>query len=278
MIVVGFQPTRSGAGWRWSPAAGWRRERTLPLDQGGGDGAAPPPWWAASSSCPRARWRRCRCRCASPRWGQASSPSSSSAARCWRAWWPRRWCCSAASGGWHPLKRALIPDAENKRGARRPPVWERPVKVSVDADALAVEPARTASDRVVHLELDRGGVISKRATSCHLEVDVGLDEVLLEHVALEQVVVVLGERLERLAERAADGRDLLQLGRGRSYRSLSMAEPGSILFRMPSMPAMNRARRRGRGSRPDRGSDLDALCLRVVRVGNAAGRRAVAAE
>ena len=50
----------------------------------------------------------------------------------------------------------------------------------------------------------------------HLQLDVAVDKVVIEHAASLEEVAVLAELLKRLAQRAADGRDLLELRRGRS--------------------------------------------------------------
>jgi hypothetical protein len=47
----------------------------------------------------------------------------------------------------------------------------------------------------------------------HLEVDVAVDEIVVEHAAGLEKVTVGVETTQRLAQRAADGRNLLQLRR-----------------------------------------------------------------
>src|SRR5215218_11133199 len=68
--------------------------------------------------------------------------------------------------------------------------------------------------RVVHLELDgvRGHLEARDLG--HLQFDVAVDEVVVEDAAGLQEGAVLVQADERLAERAANGRDLLQLARG----------------------------------------------------------------
>src|SRR5579863_120900 len=56
------------------------------------------------------------------------------------------------------------------------------------------------SHAVIHLELDRMRRVLELVHFLVLEIDVGLDEVLGEHVALQQEGVVGLEALERLAQ------------------------------------------------------------------------------
>src|SRR3977135_1172764 len=68
------------------------------------------------------------------------------------------------------------------------------------------------SRRVVHLELDGMRGVLEADHFRHLQVDVAVDEVVVEHAAgLEEGAVGI-ELAERLAERSAHGRDLLELG------------------------------------------------------------------
>src|SRR5690606_6299521 len=90
-----------------------------------------------------------------------------------------------------------------KRGAQR----KRP--------ALSGRPGpgcgNPVSDRVVHLELDRVRGVLEGVDLFPLELDVGLDLVLGEDVAGQQELVIGGQGLQRLAQRAADLRNGLQL-------------------------------------------------------------------
>src|SRR5262245_41763442 len=70
------------------------------------------------------------------------------------------------------------------------------------------------SSRVVHLELDRMRGVLEADHFLHLELDVAVDEVVVEHAADLEELAVLVELLQRLAERAAHGRDLLELRLG----------------------------------------------------------------
>src|SRR5579885_3772614 len=87
---------------------------------------------------------------------------------------------------------------ERKRGARG-----RPLKLTAGGSLV----------RVIHLVFDRVRRVLEADHVLHLEVDVGVDEVLVEHAALQEIVVVGVKRSERFAQRAADGQNLLQLGR-----------------------------------------------------------------
>src|SRR6201999_2336283 len=66
--------------------------------------------------------------------------------------------------------------------------------------------------RIVHLELNRVRGVLEADHFGHLQLDVAVDEVVVEHAAGLEEGAVLVELLERLAQRAADGRDVLQLG------------------------------------------------------------------
>src|SRR6185437_12004974 len=57
--------------------------------------------------------------------------------------------------------------------------------------------------RVVHLELDRVRGVLEADHLAHLQVDVAVDEVVVEHAAGFEELVILVQALERLAQRAA---------------------------------------------------------------------------
>src|SRR5262245_55037521 len=61
--------------------------------------------------------------------------------------------------------------------------------------------------RVVHLELDRMRGVLEADDLRHLQLDVAVDEVVVEHATGLEEGTVLVEFLERLAERAAHRRD-----------------------------------------------------------------------
>ena len=64
--------------------------------------------------------------------------------------------------------------------------------------------------RVVHVEFDRVRGHFEAHDLCHLQLDVAVDLVVVEDAAGLQEAAVLVEALQRFAQRAADGRDLLQ--------------------------------------------------------------------
>src|SRR5580704_11036362 len=67
--------------------------------------------------------------------------------------------------------------------------------------------------RIVHFELDRMRGVLEADDLAHLQVDIAVDEVVIEHAADFQEAAILVELLEGLAQRAANGRDLLELRR-----------------------------------------------------------------
>src|ERR1700740_1289722 len=71
--------------------------------------------------------------------------------------------------------------------------------------------AEARSARIVHVELDRVRRHFEALDFGHLQLDIAVDEVVVEHAVGLQEGAVLVEVLECLAKRAADGRDLLQL-------------------------------------------------------------------
>src|SRR3984893_76337 len=64
--------------------------------------------------------------------------------------------------------------------------------------------------RVIHLELDRMRRVLEADDLAHLQVDIAVDEVVVEHAADLEEGAILVELFESLAERAAHGRNLLQ--------------------------------------------------------------------
>ncbi len=97
----------------------------------------------------------------------------------------------------------------------------------------------------------------------HLQVDVGVDEIVVHHAAgLEEVAVGI-EALERLAERAADGRDVLQLFRRQRVEVLVHGRTRIDLL----VDAVEAGHHQGcegqvRVRRRIREADFDALALR----------------
>src|ERR1700693_6189052 len=84
---------------------------------------------------------------------------------------------------------------------------------------LSIYPARKRTgreiglDRVVHLELDRVRGVLEIVHLFPLQLDVGLDEIAIENIALQQEGMVVLQLAERVAQRAANGWDVLQLFR-----------------------------------------------------------------
>src|SRR5204863_4866347 len=68
------------------------------------------------------------------------------------------------------------------------------------------------SARVIHFVFDGVGGVLEADDLGHFEVDVGVDEVVVEHAAGGEEAAAFVEAGERLAQRAAHGGDLLQLG------------------------------------------------------------------
>src|SRR5690606_4850635 len=66
----------------------------------------------------------------------------------------------------------------------------------------------TTSQAVVHVELDRVGGHAQTLHFAFLLGQVGIDHVVAEHAAAGQELAVLVQRLERLVQRRAHGRDL----------------------------------------------------------------------
>ena len=66
--------------------------------------------------------------------------------------------------------------------------------------AFSFRPDLSRSDRIVHLELNRMRRVLEGIHFFHLELDVALDEVLAEHVALLQELVVGLQAVQRLAQ------------------------------------------------------------------------------
>src|SRR5690606_10526449 len=68
-----------------------------------------------------------------------------------------------------------------------------------------------ASEAVVQVELDRMRRHLHALDLLLLQRDIAVDQLVAEHVALLQELAVAVERLERLLQREANGRDLLLL-------------------------------------------------------------------
>ena len=75
----------------------------------------------------------------------------------------------------------------------------------------------------------------------HLEIDVAVDEVLGEHVALLQELMIGLQILQRFTQRAANLRHLRQFFRRQGIEVLVHRTAGWILFSMPSRPAISMA-------------------------------------
>src|ERR1700688_3255566 len=69
------------------------------------------------------------------------------------------------------------------------------------------------SRRIVHLEFHRMRGVLEADDFAHLQLDIGVDEVVVEDAARLEEAAILVELLEGLPERAAYGGDLLELGR-----------------------------------------------------------------
>ena len=111
----------------------------------------------------------------------------------------------------------------------------------------------------------------------HLQLDIGIDLVVGEDIALGQVRTVGAEALERLAQRCADGRDLGQF-LGRQVVQVLVHGIARMDLVLDAVEAGHQHRREGqvrvRGG--VRETDLDALAVRRVHVRDPAGSRAVA--
>src|SRR5436190_16209788 len=92
--------------------------------------------------------------------------------------------------------------------------------------AFPSSPPQASSGRVIHLELDRMRGVLETDHLLHLELDVHLDEIVVEHAAGFQELAVLVEIAERLAQRAAYGGDLLELARRQVVEVLVDRRPG----------------------------------------------------
>src|SRR5260370_20529776 len=93
------------------------------------------------------------------------------------------------------------PPREKKTGSRSAP---KPV---------ALGDVGSNSRRIIHLELDRMRSVLEPDHFLHLELDVHLDEIVVEHPAGFEELAVLVEIAERLAQRPAHRGDLLELAR-----------------------------------------------------------------
>src|SRR5258708_4771584 len=98
-----------------------------------------------------------------------------------------------------------------KSRVRNPVCMPSTIKETGRPKAPRIEPARCASlHRIVHVELDRVRRLVEADDLLHLQLDVGIDHVVGEHVAGLEEGAVLVEVGEGFAERSADRRDLLQ--------------------------------------------------------------------
>src|SRR6266849_6989997 len=80
-------------------------------------------------------------------------------------------------------------------------------------EAVALGDVGSNSRRIIHLELDRMRSVLEPDHFLHLELDVHLDEIVVEHPAGFEELAVLVEIAERLAQRPAHRGDLLELAR-----------------------------------------------------------------
>src|SRR5260221_13781973 len=77
--------------------------------------------------------------------------------------------------------------------------------------------------RVIHLELDRMRGVLEANHFRHLEIDVTVDEIVVEHAARLQEGAVGVEARECLAQRPTDGWNLLQFRRRQGVTILAAA-------------------------------------------------------
>src|ERR1044072_7460998 len=146
--------------------------------------------------------------------------------------------------------------------------------------SLIASPRRSGGGRlggVVHLGFDRMRGVLEADHLGHLQLDVAVDEVVIEHAAGLEELAVLVEVGERLALAAARGRDLLQFLRRQVVKVLVHRRAGVELV-LDAVEAGHQHRRKTEirvGERIGE-ADLDALGLRIGGVGDAAGGRTVA--
>src|ERR1041385_2753285 len=99
---------------------------------------------------------------------------------------------------------------------RRPPRLYHLMKKGRSEERPEREPRRRgdkggyALSRIVHLVFDRMRGVLEANHFGHLQLDVTVDEVVIEHAAGLEEVAILVEATERLAQRAAHRRNLLQ--------------------------------------------------------------------
>ena len=125
--------------------------------------------------------------------------------------------------------------------------------------------------RVVHFELDRMRGVLEADDFAHLQVDIAVNEIVVEHTAGREEAAILVELLERLAQRAADRRNLLQLLRRQIVKILvdGFARMELVLDAVEAGHQHRRECKIRIGERIGE-THLDALGLRVGRIGNAA--------
>jgi hypothetical protein len=133
------------------------------------------------------------------------------------------------------------------------------------------------SDAVVHVELDRMGRGFEAHDVFHLEVDVTVDEIVGENIALLEVVAVGREAVDRFAQAGAHGRHVFQFLRRQIVEVLVHGIAGMDLV-FDAVQARHQHRREGEVG-VGRGigeADLDAFALRRGGKRDTAGSRTVA--
>src|SRR3984893_6471270 len=133
------------------------------------------------------------------------------------------------------------------------------------------------SGRVIHLELDGMRRVLETDDLLHLELGIGVEEIVVEHAARFQELAVLVEIAERLAQRRAHGRDLLELARGQIVEVLVDRRAGiELVLDAVETRHQHRRKRKIRIGERIGGADLDALALGRGGERNAASGRAIA--
>src|SRR5262249_25920592 len=87
--------------------------------------------------------------------------------------------------------------------------------------------------RVVHLVFNRVGGVFEANDLAHLQLDIAVDEIVVEYTAGLEELAVLVETGERVAQRAADRRDLLEFGRRQVVEVLVHGSAGILLCLYP---------------------------------------------
>src|SRR5215218_9646495 len=167
-------------------------------------------------------------------------------------------------------------DAHDRRDASAS-MTRKSRSVSAPASRVAGSVAEPGSDRIVHHELERVRGHLKALHLGHLELDVAIDEVVAEHAAGLEEGAVAVEVDERLTERAADRRDLLQFPWRQVVEVLVHRLAGVDLVVDPVHAGHEHAGEGEIGVRRRIGeADLDTLRLRIRGPRDAAGGGAVA--